>query len=654
MKRTLYQFLLALLLLTGCNDPKPVTDALTRAEALMNEYPDSAWAVLNTLSPDEMGQNRTRAHYALLYTQAQDKTYRDETNDSLISIAVDYYRHTDDARRKFLSYYYKGRVYTNAKDYLNATSCYMEAEQLADAVGDDYLTGLLYAELGRIYDIYYDYPKSLEAYQKAAECYERAGKIRHRNYMWYNRSIVYRNINKYDESERLLRMTLDSAKENGDNTLIGFCMGSLVMSFIEQNRMLEAKSFYEELKLVVDEDYGSPSFLGKLAQLHASEGDFVQAQKCLEQGWSRATDKTDSVSLYIASANLHQMQGENALAYQELQKGVTMQNQETRQALQQPVLTAQRDHLSEKLEFEAYRLRMEKRLNLLYILFSVFILAAVVYGFIKILKKNKKAARQTISDLEQKRKETEKKKEQAEKDKEKLEEENRKISSLLRKMDRDKEMADQTIKDLKNEIAKQEKENNETISRLVQKLEEENKVNVETIASLRNSLDYKETVYRQYEQETEKIQKDLQSTIDVKSEHISVLLKDRLEFMGDWILLYEEQLTFKNYKEKKIKRTVDETRAKYFKGKDTFRNLERLVNLYHDNAMQYFREEIQLTDEKDYFRVCCLFAGIPSHVIAWMMDEKTDVVYQRKSRLRKKIASIPCLHQGLFLRLLPK
>ena len=41
---------------------------------------------------------KCRAHYALLYTQAQDKTYRDETNDSLISIAVDYYRHTDDAR----------------------------------------------------------------------------------------------------------------------------------------------------------------------------------------------------------------------------------------------------------------------------------------------------------------------------------------------------------------------------------------------------------------------------------------------------------------------------------------------------------------------------------------------------------------------------
>ena len=85
MKRTLSLFLmLVLLLLAGCNDPKPLTDALHRAEALMGEDPDSAWAVLNALSPDEMGQSRTRAHYALLYTQAQDKTYRDETNDSLI------------------------------------------------------------------------------------------------------------------------------------------------------------------------------------------------------------------------------------------------------------------------------------------------------------------------------------------------------------------------------------------------------------------------------------------------------------------------------------------------------------------------------------------------------------------------------------------
>jgi tetratricopeptide (TPR) repeat protein len=209
-----------------------------------------------------MGQNSTRAYYALLYTQAQDKNYIDEVNDSLISVAVDYYRNTDDTRHKFLSYYYKGRVLANAENYLDATTCYMEAEQLTDAVGDDYLVGLLYAELGRIYRLYYDYPKSLEAHQKAAECYERAGKIRHRNYMWYNQSGVYRNINRCDESERLLRMTLASAQDEEDNVLVELCMGDLVMLFIEEERMSEAWNLYEEFKPLKNDDFASAPFMG--------------------------------------------------------------------------------------------------------------------------------------------------------------------------------------------------------------------------------------------------------------------------------------------------------------------------------------------------------------------------------------------------------
>ena len=132
-------FLLLILgALLACNDPKPVTETLHRAEALMNEHPDSAWAVLNTLSPDEMGQNRTRALYALLYSQAQDKTYRDETNDSLISIAGDYYRHTVDTRRKFLSYYYKGRVMRNARESMKAMLSFLEAENLSEEINDGY------------------------------------------------------------------------------------------------------------------------------------------------------------------------------------------------------------------------------------------------------------------------------------------------------------------------------------------------------------------------------------------------------------------------------------------------------------------------------------------------------------------------------------
>ena len=642
MKKILAILIILPLLLgiMACNDPKPLTDALHRAESLMDEDPDSAWAVLNTLTPDIMRQSRTRAHYALLYTQAQDKTYRDETNDSLISIAVDYYRHTDDARHKFLSYYYKGRVSFNAKDYLTATSCYMEAEQLADAVGDDYLTGLLYAELGRIYDIYYDYAKSLEAHQKAAECYERAGKTRHRNYMWFNQSSVYRNINKYDEAERLLRMTLDSAKEEKNNALLKSCLGDLMMLCIEEERMSEAKSFYEELKLLVDEDYGSSSFLGKLAQLYASEGDLAQAQKCLEQGWSRATDKVDSVSLYISAANLHRMQGENAFAYQELLKGIVMQNGETRQALQQPVLTAQRDYLSEKLEFEAYKLRMRKLLNLVSTLFFLLLLGVLVYVFVRIFRRYKKKSQQVISHLKR--------------EKHKIEEENGRITLALQQLDKDKKNADQTIAMLRVEIDNEKEENRQKMKTLILQLEEDSRVNAESIMRLRSELENREEEYRLYVQNAETEAKALLDDNRRMMFQKVELLKHVLEQVVAVVLLHERKYIKEKTKEKKIEEGIQSLKTDYYAGDAEYRKVEALVNRYLDNVMVHFRKEVHLANESEYRRVCYMFAGVSGQVIGEIMDESKDAVYQRRSRLLKKIGTLSCAHKEMFILLMSK
>ena len=744
--------LLGLLLLVGCNDPKSVTDTLHRAEALMNEHPDSAWAVLNTLSADEMGQNRTRALYALLYTQAQDKTYRDETNDSLISIAVDYYRRTDDVRRKFLSYYYKGRVHFNAKDYLNATTYYMEAEQLADVVGDDYLTGLLYAELGRIYDIYYDYPKSLEAYQKAADCYGRAGKIRHRNYMWLNQSGVCRNMKEYDKGKRLLRLVLAAAKEDEDYGLMESCLGDWVMLYIKQGKMTEAKELYTELQSMTGDGFGSSAFWGQMVHMYASEQDFVQAKQCLEKGWSRVVSKTDSINLYLASACLHRLQGEDGIAYQEQLKGVSMQNKEVRQVLQQPVLTIQRDFFWEKLEFEAYRLRMEKRLNLLYILFSVLFLVVVIGVFMILMKKNKKEARRAIVELQGKKEETEK-------EKERIIRENERISDLLHQLDEDKKTADCTIELLKNEIVqKQEKSdmeiagllqelkrgkesflrsiadlqqknmqkdeaNNLKISNLlkeleqgkldsnriaadlkqrlvqkeeegrsriaflskeferekavairtiqdlnvvisqkeesrqkmmawIQRLENDNQQNAESIDRLHKELRLQEAKYLQYVQESEDIRDVLKSEVLTKKSLIMELLKRNLSQRMEWILLHEEKWPKEGMKEKRISKRIAMLKEEYFVGDEAFGRLEELVDACLDGAMSHFREEISLASETDYRRVCCLFTGMPTSYIAWIMGETTGGIYQRKSRLLRKIASSSCLHKEIFTALI--
>ena len=657
--------------LTACKDSKPITDALHRAEALMNEHPDSAWAVLNTLSPDVMGRNSTRAHYALLYTQAQDKNYIDETNDSLISVAVDYYRHTDAVRHKFLSYYYKGRVLTNAKDYLNATTCYMEAEQLADEVGDDYLVGLLYAELGRIYRLYYDYPKSLEAHQKAAECYERAGKIRHRNYMWLNQSGVCRNMNESEEGERLLRMVLSSAKEEKDSALIKLCVGDMVMLCIEEERMLEAQNLYKEFKFLADDGFASVAFWGKLVQMHVSMKDFVQARQCLGRGWERASHSTDSVELYFSSSDLLSALGEDKAAYQELLRGTILQTKNAKEVLQHPVLTAQRDYLSEKLAFEAYRVQTEKRLKVLYILLSIFVLLVIVYVFVRLFKQYKEKSQQTIYDLETAKK--------------LVEEEKDKIARALHQLDVDKKNADETIATLKETIDKKEKESHlkiadlkarlehdqqsmktlddviiqkeesrQKMEALVRKLEDDSKTNAESMARLRRELENWEQEYRLSVRQAEAKEKAL---LDEKQKMMFQkveLLKSDLEHVITYVLLHEKEWPKKETKERKIQEGISALKKGYFAGDNEYHQVENLVNLYLDNVMMHFRNEVILSSESEYRRVCYMFAGISGQLIGEIMNESKDAVYQRRSRLLKKIDTLSCIHKDLFILLLSK
>ena len=140
-----------------------------------------------------------------------------------------------------------------------------------------------------------------------------------------------------------------------------------------------------------------------------------------------------------------------------------MQNEEAKQALQQPVLTTQRDYLLEKLEFEAYRRQVEKRLNLLYILVSILAMIVVVFAFLLILRKSKRV----INGLEKERDG---------------------ISVKLQKLDEDKKEADKTIENLKNEIDRNEKENNSRITDLLQKLDSDKEKSNRSIAELKQAL----------------------------------------------------------------------------------------------------------------------------------------------------------------------
>ena len=391
MKRThpLYYLLLTLLLLTGCNAPNQMTDDLIRAEAWMNEHPDSALNLLKGIEQPELQTREHHARYALLYSQALDKNYIDLTSDSLINIAVDYYKDRDDVRAKFLSYYYLGRIYTNANNLTQATLAYMEAEQLVDELGDDYAAGLLYTQMGVIYENYYDYPKALESYLHATEHYHKADKPLHKLYGMLSQSAIYKSMNKETDSFHILYNTLIEAKETNQTSIIHSCLGDLIMLCLNMDKQEEAVSFYNELINHYSIERMTSSFYASLGLLMAKENNVEKSQLYINKAWERARTQSDSVHLYYISSQVEQLSSSYQKAFSDLEQSITLQNRSVRESLQQPILTTQMDFLRQKMELQKYKAQSEKQMRIIGVVLTILLAVAAVYGVSVYIKRQR-------------------------------------------------------------------------------------------------------------------------------------------------------------------------------------------------------------------------------------------------------------------------
>lgn len=153
----------------------------------MTDNPREAKSLLETIDAPQIRRASLRARYALLYSQALDKNYIDKTNDSLISVAVNYYERKGTDRDRALAHYYHGRIYENGNDVENAIKSYVLSEQSAVRGNDCYLLGLINCSVGYLYSTQHSFAEALDKFQRAAGYFKKAGAK-------YNEAIVLNNM----------------------------------------------------------------------------------------------------------------------------------------------------------------------------------------------------------------------------------------------------------------------------------------------------------------------------------------------------------------------------------------------------------------------------------------------------------------------------
>ena len=162
MKALLHIFsaLLLVALAAGCR-PSEAERALRSAEALMETRPDSALTLLEAIDGSRLS-GEPRARHALLLSQAYDKNYIDLTDDSLISIAVNFYDNSSDDYRRMLALHYKGTVNRNAGFYESALASALEAHDLALALNDTLNLCRIESLMANLYDHSYNLTEAIK------------------------------------------------------------------------------------------------------------------------------------------------------------------------------------------------------------------------------------------------------------------------------------------------------------------------------------------------------------------------------------------------------------------------------------------------------------------------------------------------------------
>lgn len=137
---------------SGNGKEKTPLPELVHAESVMFDHPDSALHILEDMPmPSARSDKENHALWCLLTSQAQVKLIMNISSDSLVRIAYNYYKPTDNARRKAMTALYMGDINYDLGNIEEAMQYYLEGKTEVEKT-DDYKTGyLIMSSLGKLY-----------------------------------------------------------------------------------------------------------------------------------------------------------------------------------------------------------------------------------------------------------------------------------------------------------------------------------------------------------------------------------------------------------------------------------------------------------------------------------------------------------------------
>lgn len=171
MRRIIYIIMIVGVLI-ACSEGREHAEILDCIDTLMNNHPDSALRMLDSLKSEKPHWSRSqRMRYDLLHLKAENKAYVPLNSDSIAKDLVSYYNIWGNANERMMAHYLLGCVYRDKGDSPRAIDAYLDAIARTDTTSKDCDFRALCRIYAQMAGIYYEQlllNKSIEASNNAS------------------------------------------------------------------------------------------------------------------------------------------------------------------------------------------------------------------------------------------------------------------------------------------------------------------------------------------------------------------------------------------------------------------------------------------------------------------------------------------------------
>lgn len=319
-----YPFILLIVLsLSSCrHESKRATAIFSEVERMVDQYPDSALQLLDSIrNPYELNESQF-AQFILRSLQAKHKAEKDIASDTLIFEVQKYYQEQNDSKNSALSTFYCGQVLQAQSKFEEATKMYLDARTLAEKGNDtqlsilaDFYIGLLYYKqylclearqhfkeadqkitvangkykdkidiktyIGNSFLLEYRFDSALHYYDKGLSIAKQHSDFEEQIILNQIMSIAFLNKKNIKRSKETITQALSLSTQTAHKNRLPEIYISLADIYQDEHQ-LDSALYYANMALQVSEDYSLKSIIyDTLSELEESQGNYSKSLNCL-------------------------------------------------------------------------------------------------------------------------------------------------------------------------------------------------------------------------------------------------------------------------------------------------------------------------------------------------------------------------------------